>query len=113
MARPAVGSVVLVRFPFSDLSNSKRRPAVALAEVGRGDFILCQITSRDYGDEEALALRGEHFRKGGLHRTSYDRPGKLFTANETLIVREVGILTPDVHRAIVDSIETLLRHGVP
>jgi hypothetical protein len=34
------GSVVLVRFPFSDLSKTKLRPAVVLADVGRGDRIL-------------------------------------------------------------------------
>ena len=34
------GSVVLVRFPFSDLSSSKRRPAAVLADAGRGDYVL-------------------------------------------------------------------------
>ena len=38
----AAGQVVIVHFPFSDLSASKLRPAVVLAEAGRGDWILCQ-----------------------------------------------------------------------
>jgi mRNA interferase MazF len=38
---PAAGMAVLVPFPFSDLSQAKLRPAVALADVGRGDWILC------------------------------------------------------------------------
>lgn len=42
----AAGTVVLVRFPFSDLSAVKLRPAVVLADVGRGDYILSQITSK-------------------------------------------------------------------
>ena len=41
----AAGQVVIVRFPFSDLTRSKLRPAVVLAEAGRGDWLLCQITS--------------------------------------------------------------------
>lgn len=45
MVIPANGTVVLVRFPFSDLSRSKLRPAVVLADVGRGDWILGQVTS--------------------------------------------------------------------
>ena len=42
----AAGQVVIVHFPFSDLTASKLRPAVVLAEAGRGDWILCQITSK-------------------------------------------------------------------
>jgi mRNA interferase MazF len=53
---PAVGEVVLVQFPFSDLSQSKLRPAVCLAEAGRGDWVLCQITSNAYGDSRAIPL---------------------------------------------------------
>jgi mRNA interferase MazF len=34
---PAPGAVVVVRFPFSDLSQTKLRPAVVLADAGRGD----------------------------------------------------------------------------
>jgi hypothetical protein len=36
---PAAGTVVLVPFPFSDLSQAKLWPAVVLAHVGRGDWI--------------------------------------------------------------------------
>jgi hypothetical protein len=50
------GDVVLVRFPFSDLSQPKLRPAIVLADAGRGDLVLCQVTSRPYGD--AAAKRG-------------------------------------------------------
>ena len=44
------GAVVLVRFPFSDLSASKLRPAVVLATLGRDDSVLAQVTSNPYSD---------------------------------------------------------------
>ena len=50
MVTPTAGSVVLVLFPYSDLSQSKRRPAVVLADSERGDWILCQVTSMAYSD---------------------------------------------------------------
>lgn len=50
MVLPTVGAVVLVPFPFSDLSQTKLRPAVVLANAGRGDWVLSQITSNAYND---------------------------------------------------------------
>lgn len=50
------GSVALVPFPFSDLSQAKLRPAIVLASVGRGDWILCQVTSNAYGDDRAIPI---------------------------------------------------------
>ncbi len=71
MVTPAVGQVVLVPFPLSDLSQSKIRPAVCLADAGRGDWILCQITSIPYGDPAAAPLDAADFASGGLLVASY------------------------------------------
>ena len=86
------GQVILVPFPFSDLTNAKLRPAVCLAGVERGDWVLCQITSNSYGDPRAVELASAAFAVGGLRRTSYARPGKLFTANESLFHSIAGKL---------------------
>lgn len=53
MVAPAAGEVVLIPFPFSDLSQTKVRPAICLADAGRGGWILCQVTSNPYGDPAA------------------------------------------------------------
>jgi mRNA interferase MazF len=108
---PAVGSVVLVTFPFSDLSQAKLRPAVVLATVGRGDFVLCQITSNREADPLAIEIGQGDLARGSLQRTSYARPGKLFTASSTLIAREVGVLTDADRDRIVDEVVRLLRGG--
>jgi mRNA interferase MazF len=68
--------VVLLSFPFSDLSAQKLRPALILANAGRGDWVLCQITSNPYADSRAVALTASDFASGGLRRVSYARPNK-------------------------------------
>jgi mRNA interferase MazF len=112
MVTPSAGSVVLVPFPFSDLSQSKLRPAVALADADRGDWVLCQITSNPYSDPRAIELASNSFAQGSLHAVSYARPGKLFTASQGLIVRQVGVLTNDALEKIVDAVVGLLRKGL-
>ena len=85
MEAPGRGAVVLVRFPFSDLSGTKLRPAVVLADAGRGDRILCEVTSKPYGDATAVPLDDTAFASRSLRVTSCARPGKLFTASVDLI----------------------------
>jgi mRNA interferase MazF len=108
---PAAGAVVLVRFPFSDLSQTKLRPAVVLVDVGRGDCILCQITSKPYGDASAIELDNASFVSGSLRVTSYARPAKLFTANQNLITSQVGTLKPAALRSIAQVVTGILHAG--
>ena len=94
MVLPSVGDVVVLPFPFSDLSGSKQRPALVLADAGRRDWILCQIASRRYADPRAVELTADAFSQGSLGLVSYARPGKPFTANGAIIIRRAGALTP-------------------
>ena len=112
MVALAPGLVVLVRFPFSDLSSSKLCTAVVLAHAGGADWVLGQVTSNPYGDPAAIALTGSSFASGGLHRDSFARPGKLFTASASIVIREAGALLPVTHRAIVQRVIDLLQSGL-
>ncbi|MBN1899807.1 type II toxin-antitoxin system PemK/MazF family toxin [Candidatus Sumerlaeota bacterium] len=108
MVSPSAGSVVLVTFPFSDLSASKSRPAVVLASSGRGDWILCQVTSSSYEDPNAIKITDKDFISGSLLRISFARPGKLFTANISIIISEVGILHPPVLESLRKAVINIL-----
>ena len=50
MAGFVKGDVVVIPFPFSDLSGSKKRPALVLADLPGDDILLCQITSQQTKD---------------------------------------------------------------
>jgi len=107
----AAGQVVLLPFPFSDLSGSKLRPALLVASVGRGDWIACQITSNPYGDPLAIHLDDKAFSDGGLQRVSFIRPGKLFTANEGLVAGVRGALSALEFDRVRDAVIAVIRGG--
>lgn len=109
MAAPANGTVVLVRFPFSDLSGSKLRPAIVMVQAGKGDIVLCQITSQPYTDPSAIQLNDGDLKVGTLNRTSYVRPGKLFTANEIIIARTIGEIGQQKLIKILDTVIALFE----
>ncbi len=46
MGKPAIGEVVVLTFPQTNLQAGKRRPALVVADLAGDDLILCQITSR-------------------------------------------------------------------
>jgi mRNA interferase MazF len=107
----AARQVVIVHFPFSDLTASKLRPAAVLAEAGGGDWVLCQITSKPYGDPRAIQLDPGDFAHGSLRLTSYARPGKLFTAHASLVAGQVGELRSDKFAAIRDAVVQMIQRG--
>ena len=112
MVRLGPGLIVLVRFPFSDLSSSKLRPAVVIVSAGGVDWVLAQVTSNPYGDPRAVPLNSASFSSGGLPRDSFVRPGKLFTASEDIVARVAGSLTPETYGRVVEPVVELLRSGV-
>jgi mRNA interferase MazF len=108
MGTPSLGDVVIIPFPYSDLSQSKRRPALVIAEAGRGDLLLCQITSNQIDVFNALCLKGFDFISGAIKPDIFIRGTKLFTANESLILGVAGHLTHSkVSEVICQLIEML------
>ena len=99
------GDVVVLNFPFSDLSGSKKRPAFVLTDLPGEDIILCQLTSKAKSDPFALLLEPHDFITGGLPVVSLIRPNKIFTADKNLIFSVAGHLserkTNDVLNAVI------------
>lgn len=84
------GDVIVLNFPFSDLSQTKRRPALVIAALRGDDLILCQITSQARDDAYSIQLEDSDFATGGLNRSSRIRPNQLFTADSGIVVYRAG-----------------------
>lgn len=112
MGKPVVGEVVAILFPFSDLSGSKRRPALVVATVPGNDVILCQITSRARPDRLSVAIDETSFERGGLPVASLVRCGKVFTADATIVQKTMGQLKKPVTDQIVQTIGSILGQNL-
>ncbi len=109
MERFMKGDVVVIPFPFSDLTSNKKRPALVAAVLQGDDFVLCQITSKSRKDNYAISLSNKEFEQGVLSVPSMIRPNKLFTADKSLIERRVGSLKREKINKITDEICRILR----
>ena len=103
------GDIVVLPFPFSDLSASKKRPALVLVSSQGDDVILCQITSRNVRDIHAIIIDIDDVKNGSLRAMSNVRPNKLFTADKRIILYKLGCLAPAKFDAVVSKIVNMLR----
>ena len=109
MAAFVKGDVVVVPFPFSDLTGAKRRPALVVATLTGNDLILCQITSQKVSDSYAIPITNDDFSTGGLNRHSQIRPNRLFTADENLILYRIGRLKVNKLEQVMAQIIDILQ----
>ena len=103
------GDIVVIPFPFSDLSNAKRRPALVLSEIRGNDVILCQITSRSVSDEYSVPLLLNEYVEGSLNQESNIRPNRLFTADENIILYKAGKINLDKYAEVINKIIEIVK----
>lgn len=103
--------LVLLPFPYTDLSATKRRPVLLLTDPDtRGDFLAVQVTSQA-GHPGALPLQDADLSIGKFPKSSYVRPEKLFTLNISLIVQRAGCFSEDAFGRIRSCVCSSLGCG--
>lgn len=108
MAKFVKGDVVVIPFPFSDLSQSKRRPALVLAVLQGDDLILCQ-TSKSIKDNYAITVDENDFESGSLNQESNIRPNRLFTADNHIILYRIGNIKIIKLNQVIDKVVEIIK----
>jgi mRNA interferase MazF len=108
------GDVILVPFPFSNLSSSKQRPALVISsdEFHRqgSDIIVCAITSQSptsLGSFEYL-LSKDDLSEAGLPKLSKVKCGKIVTLDPGIVRRKLGKIPQATLSAILDIINQIV-----
>lgn len=105
------GTIVLTIFPFTDLSATKRRPAVIVSKVDPVDpdvivaFISSVLPTKASPSDFILSDSDPAFGQTGLKRTSVFKMDKLATLDKSIFSGELGNITP----AIFDELKNRLR----
>jgi mRNA interferase MazF len=109
VARFVKGDIIVVPFPFSDLTQAKRRPAIVISALEGNDLILCQITSQSVRDNYAILLDDKDFNTGSLKQSSNIRPNRIFTADNHIVLYRVGDLKLDKINEIIEKVIEIIR----
>jgi mRNA interferase MazF len=103
--------IVSVHFPFTDVSQTKRRPALVISNhlVNQtGDYLLVQLTSQVKQDGLSLPLLLTDYLSLPLPLVSFARVHKIFLLNESLIIKKITDVSPAFHQQLVIRINGLI-----
>ena len=104
-------SVVLLPFPFTDLSSTKKRPALVISNTKfnreNNDVICCLITSNP--GAEGVRIVNKDMESGFLEFESVIKPYRLFTADKSIIYKVLGRLNKEKSRIVIQEIDALIK----
>jgi mRNA interferase MazF len=104
------GDLLLVPFPFTDLSTTKRRPVLAVTAADNyGDFIAIPVTSRPQA-EHGLPLAATDMLTGTLPAASWIRTNRIVTLNASLVVKNLGRISEMTVAAAVERFCAYIGH---
>ncbi|MFH1585543.1 MAG: type II toxin-antitoxin system PemK/MazF family toxin [archaeon] len=102
--------IVLIPFPYSDLTLSKKRPALIISnnKINKmQDVICCLITTKAHKDD--LLITRSSFEEGDLPFKSFIKPHRIFTIQKSIILKKLCTVNNDLHDKVIKRINTYLQ----
>lgn len=102
--------IVLVPFPYSDLTGSKQRPALIISnsKINKTeDRICCLITTKPHKDD--LLIRKDFFESGNLPFESYIKPHRIFNIYAGAIKKKLCTISSKFHDKVIERLNEYLR----
>lgn len=103
--------IVLIPFPYSDLTGSKKRPALILSNEKLNkteDRICCLVTTKAHKND--LEIAKNYFGAGNLPFKSFVKPHRIFTINENIIIKKLCTINNSFHDKVIGAINGLLKN---
>ena len=103
--------IVLMPFPYSDLTGSKQRPALIISNRklnNSEDRICCLITSNK--PKEGILITNKDIENGKIPFESWVKPQRLFAINEKIIKKKLCSITNDFHSKIISEVNRYIKN---
>jgi len=98
------GEIVLIPFPFTDLTAKKKRPVLVLSNKEYNkrteDFIVCGITSNLKDELFSVLIDSEDLESGLLPKPSRIKVDKIFTLEQSLVIKKFARVKPEIMRRV-------------
>ena len=102
--------IILIPFPFSDLTGTKQRPAIIISNDNINkteNRICCLVTSNR--SQDVIAINNDDFKDGILPFKSYIKPHRIFTVNKKIIRKKLCVINKKLHKKLIEEINRLIN----
>jgi len=107
--------IVLVPFPYSNLSSSKRRPVIIISNnyynKNYPDILIAVITSNLYRDDYSVNLNNDDLELGMLPEQSIIKCHKLFTIEQSQVLKRFSIVNENKFDEVVVLLNKLIQRA--
>ncbi len=96
------GDIVLIPFPYSDLSASEQRPALIISNylINKTEDRICCLVTKNSRKEDLL-IKKEDFKSGTLPFKSFVRPHRIFTIHHAIIKKKLCTINDGFHNKVI------------
>ena len=112
MTNSEFGDIILVPFPFTDQTTTKKRPAVIISSITynaeRPDLIIMAVTSQLKPSRTIGEVIIQDWRAAGLLKPSAIKP-VITTIEKHLVIKAMGQLSSEDNAALKENLKTILR----
>lgn len=100
------GDIILLPYPYTDLSNTKQRPAVIISKdlVNKQNYIVAKITSVIRGDKFSFPISSIDIDRE-LKYESEVRTNEVFTVSPTIIIKKFASFKKDSLTQLTENIK--------
>lgn len=110
MTKYEPGEIVVIPFPFSDLTGAKKRPAMVLADINEKQEIICMmLTSIQTGSKYEYNI--SCWEDAGLLKPTCAKIHRVFTISYHIVHKKIGKLDQEEYEAILKKVFNLLTNG--
>lgn len=97
--------IILIPFPYSDLSASEQRPALIISNhlINRTEDRICCLVTKNFRKEDLL-IKKEDFKSGSLPFKSLVRPHRIFTIHHAIIKKKLCSVNNGFHNKVISKL---------
>ena len=101
--------IVLVPFPFSELTYAKKRPALILASIPARDELICMMLTSSKLIDQSVDIPIDSLDGTGLPKPTVARTSRLFTLKGSMVVKRLGQINDSAYAEIVNRIIQIIK----